>query len=70
MNELTPMNTNDIMSQIEMNKTIIQRYFDAYNNKNETIFDEIISSIDLITNQLVGVRGNIFKSLDRTIRRR
>jgi predicted ester cyclase len=38
------MNTNDIMSQIEMNKAIIQRYFDAYNNKNETIFDEIISS--------------------------
>jgi predicted ester cyclase len=40
----SPMNTNDIMSQIEMNKAIIQRYFDAYNNKNETIFDEIISS--------------------------
>ena len=38
------MNINDIMSQIEMNKAIIQRYFDAYNNKNETIFDEIISS--------------------------
>jgi hypothetical protein len=38
------MNTNDIMSQIEMNKAIIQRYFEAYNNKNETIFDEIISS--------------------------
>jgi predicted ester cyclase len=38
------MNTNDIMSQIEMNKAIIQRYFDAYNNKNETVFDEIISS--------------------------
>jgi predicted SnoaL-like aldol condensation-catalyzing enzyme len=38
------MNTNDVMSQIEMNKAIIQRYFDAYNNKNETIFDEIISS--------------------------
>jgi hypothetical protein len=37
------MNTNDIMSQIEMNKAIIQRYFDSYNNKNETIFDEIIS---------------------------
>jgi predicted ester cyclase len=32
------------MSQIEMNKAIIQRYFDAYNNKNETVFDEIISS--------------------------
>jgi len=31
------------MPQIEMNKAIIQRYFDAYNNKNETIFDEIIS---------------------------
>ena len=28
----------------EMNKAIIQRYFDAYNNKNETILDEIISS--------------------------
>ena len=27
-----------------MNKAIIQRYFDAYNNKNETIFDEIIFS--------------------------
>jgi predicted ester cyclase len=27
-----------------MNKAIIQRYFDAYNNKNETVFDEIISS--------------------------
>ena len=26
--------------------------------------------IDLITNQLVGVCGNIFKSLDQTIRRR
>src|SRR5919112_1279065 len=38
------MNTNDNMSQIETNKAIIQRYFDAYNNKNETIFDEIISS--------------------------
>jgi predicted ester cyclase len=38
------MNINDIMSQIEMNKAIIQRYFDAYNNKNEKIFDETISS--------------------------
>jgi predicted ester cyclase len=28
----------------DRNKAIIQRYFDAYNNKNETIFDEIISS--------------------------
>jgi hypothetical protein len=38
------MNTNNIMSQIETNKAIIQRYFNAYNKKNETIFDEIISS--------------------------
>ena len=44
MNELTTVNTNDTISKIEMNKVIIQRYFDAYNNKNETIFDEIISS--------------------------
>jgi hypothetical protein len=44
MNELIAMNTNDTMSQIEMNKAVILRYFDAYNNKNETIFDEIISS--------------------------
>ena len=31
------------MSQIETNKAIINRYFDAYNNKNEAIFDEIIA---------------------------
>ena len=37
------MNTNDTTSQIEINKAIIQRYFEAYNNKNETIFDDIIS---------------------------
>lgn len=44
MNKFITVNINDILSQIEMDKTIIQRYFDAYNNKNETIFDEIISS--------------------------
>ena len=33
------MITNETMSQIEMNKAVIQRYFDAYNNKNEAIFD-------------------------------
>ena len=37
------MNTNDTMSQVEINKAIIQRYFEAYNTKNEAIFDEIIS---------------------------
>ena len=36
-------NTNETMSQIEINKAIIQRYFEAYNNKNEAIFDDIIS---------------------------
>jgi predicted SnoaL-like aldol condensation-catalyzing enzyme len=36
------MNSNDPMSQVEINKAIIQRYFEAYNNKNEAIFDEII----------------------------
>jgi hypothetical protein len=28
------MNTNDTMSQVEINKAIIQRYFEAYNTKN------------------------------------
>ena len=37
------MNITDRASQIELNKAIIQRYFEAYNNKNEAIFDEIIS---------------------------
>src|SRR5215212_11375811 len=31
------------MSQIEMNKAVIQRYFEAYNTKNGEIFDEIIA---------------------------
>ena len=37
------MNTNKSISQVEVNKTVIARYFEAYNNKNEAIFDEIIS---------------------------
>ena len=28
------MNINNTMSQVEINKAIIQRYFEAYNNKN------------------------------------
>ena len=28
------MTTNETMSQIEMNKAVIQRYFEAYNNKD------------------------------------
>jgi predicted SnoaL-like aldol condensation-catalyzing enzyme len=31
------------MSQVENNKAVIQRYFEAYNTKNEAIFDEIIA---------------------------
>ena len=37
------MDTNESISQVEINKRIIQRYIEAYNNKNEAIFDEIIS---------------------------
>ena len=37
------MNISDTMSQVELNKAIIQRYFEAYNSKNEAIFDDIIS---------------------------
>jgi hypothetical protein len=37
------MNFSDTMSQVELNKAIIQRYFEAYNSKNEAIFDDIIS---------------------------
>lgn len=37
------MSTNNIMAQVELNKAVINRYFEAYNNKNEAIFDEIIA---------------------------
>jgi len=37
------MDTNGVKSQIELNKEIIQRNFDAYNVKNEAIFGEIIA---------------------------
>jgi hypothetical protein len=69
------MNTNDVMSQIEMNKAIIQRYFDTYNNKNETIFDEIISSdyidhgqsayMDSSGRGIDGAKNDLRFSLDR-----
>jgi hypothetical protein len=32
------IHTNDTMSQIQLNKEIIQRYFEAYNKKEEAIF--------------------------------
>ena len=38
------MNAKDSMSQVvETNKTIIKRYFEAYNTKDEAIFDQIIA---------------------------
>jgi hypothetical protein len=44
MNEVyyITMNTSNTTSQVKINKAISQRYFEAYNNKNEAIFDEII----------------------------
>jgi predicted SnoaL-like aldol condensation-catalyzing enzyme len=63
------------MSQIETNKAIIQRYFDAYNNKNETISDEIISPDYIDHGQTVymgspgrgidGAKNDLRYSLDR-----
>jgi hypothetical protein len=32
----------EIMSQVETNKAIIRRYFEAYNSKNEAMLNEII----------------------------
>jgi predicted ester cyclase len=57
------MNTNDIMSQIEMNKAIIQCYFDAYNNRNETIFDDIISS-DYLDHGQIAYMGSPGRGID------
>jgi SnoaL-like polyketide cyclase len=69
------MNTNDTMSQIETNKAIIQRYFEAYNNKNETIFEEIISPDYIDHGQsaymgspgrgIAGAKNDLKYSLDR-----
>ena len=46
-----------------MNKAIIQRYFDAYNNKNETIFDEIIFS-DYIDHSQTAYLGSPGRGID------
>ncbi|MGA7541842.1 MAG: ester cyclase [Nitrososphaeraceae archaeon] len=69
------MNPNNTMSQIEMNKATIQRYFEAYNNKNETIFDEIISPDYIDHGQsaymgspgrgIAGAKNDLKYSLDR-----
>src|ERR671923_2699345 len=69
------MNINNTMSQIELNKAIIQRYFEAYNNKNEAIFDDIISSDYIDYGQsaymgspgrgIAGAKNDLKYSLDR-----
>jgi len=63
------------MSQVEINKAIIQRYFEAYNNKNEAILDEIISPDYVDHGQtsymaspgrgVVGAKNDLKYSLDR-----
>ena len=53
----TGVNTNDTMSQVETNKSIINRYFEAYKTKNEAIFDEIISP-DYIDHGQVAYMGS------------
>ncbi|HKG29755.1 MAG TPA: ester cyclase [Nitrososphaeraceae archaeon] len=70
------MNTNDTMSQVKINKAIIQRYFEAYNTKNEAIFDEIISPADYVHNGqsaymgspgrgVAGAKNDLKNSLDK-----
>ncbi len=70
------MNTNDTMSQVvETNKTIINRYFEAYNTKNEAIFDEIIAPDYIDHGQsaymgspgsgVAGAKNNLKNSLDK-----
>lgn len=58
-----------------MNKAVIQRYFDAYNNKNEAIFDEIIAPDYIDHGQsaymgspgrgVAGAKNDLKKSLDK-----
>src|SRR5215213_9346989 len=40
------MKMDDTMSQVDLNKSIIQRYFEAYNTKNEAKFDDINYTIE------------------------
>jgi predicted ester cyclase len=69
------MDTDESISQVEINKAIIQRYFEAYNNNNETIFDEIISPdyvdhgqsayMDAPGLGVVGAKNDLKNSLDK-----
>jgi hypothetical protein len=68
------MNTSDL-SQVEVNKAVIYRYFEAYNNKNEAVFDEIISPDYIDHDQsaymgapglgVVGAKNDLKNSLDK-----
>ena len=51
------MDTDYTMSQVESNKAIINRYFEAYKTKNEGIFDEIIAR-DYIDHGQVAYMGS------------
>jgi len=64
------------MSQVvETNKTIIKRYFEAYNTKNGAIFDEIIAPDYIDHGQsaymgspgrgIVGAKNDLKNSLDK-----
>jgi C-1 hydroxylase len=69
------MNTDDTMSQAETNKAIINRYFEAYNTKNDAIFDEIIAPDYIDHGQiaymsspgrgLAGAKNDLKNSLDK-----
>ena len=69
--------TNGTMSQVEANKAIINRYFEAYNTKNDAIFDEIIA-LDYIDHGqsaymgspgrgVAGAKNDLKKSLDKLV---
>ena len=63
------------MSQVEINKAVIQRYFEAYNTKNGAIFDEIIAPDYIDHGQtafmgspgrgITGAKNDLKNSLDR-----
>jgi SnoaL-like polyketide cyclase len=69
------MNISDTMSQVELNKEIIQRYFEAYNSKNEAIFEDIISPDYIDHSQsaymsspgrgIAGAKNDLKNSLDK-----
>jgi hypothetical protein len=63
------------MSQVESNKAIINRYFEAYKTKNKGIFDEIIAPDHIDHGQsaymgspgrgVAGAKNDFKRSLDK-----